>query len=106
MHGFDISRDRIGLDVIHEVGPGGNYLAQEQTLKYCREEHWVPRFINRQRPETWKKEGGKRHGEVVIEKALDILATHQPDRLPDDTLKRLDAIIDKSRPKLTDQLRY
>jgi trimethylamine--corrinoid protein Co-methyltransferase len=104
MRGFDISRDRIGLDVIHEVGPGGNYLAQEQTLKYCREEHWLPRFINRQSPETWQKEGGKRHGKVVAEKALDILAAHQPDRLPGDTLKRLDAIIEKSRPKLTDQL--
>jgi trimethylamine--corrinoid protein Co-methyltransferase len=104
MRGFDISRDRIGLDVIHEVGPGGNYLAQEQTLKYCREEHWLPRFINRQSPETWQKEGGKRYGNVVAEKALDILAVHQPDRLPGDILKRLDAIIEKSRPELTDQL--
>ena len=104
MRGFDISRDRIGLDVIHEVGPGGNYLAQEQTLKYCRQEHWLPRFINRQSPETWQKEGGKRHGKVVAEKALDILAAHQPDRLPDDMLKRLDAIIETSRSKLTGQL--
>jgi trimethylamine--corrinoid protein Co-methyltransferase len=104
MRGFYISKDRIGLDVIHEVGPGGNYLAQEQTLKYCREEHWVPRFINRQSPEDWQKEGAKRYGEVVVEKTLDILAAHQPDRLPDNALKRLDAIIEKSKPKLTDHL--
>jgi len=101
--GFDISKERIGLDVIHEVGPGGNFLAHEQTLRYCREEHWAPRFINRQSPEIWKENGGKRYSQVVIEKALDILATHQPDRLSDDAIERLDGIIEKAAVKLTDK---
>jgi trimethylamine--corrinoid protein Co-methyltransferase len=99
--GFDISEERIGLDVIHEVGPGGNFLAHEQTLKYCREEHWTPRFINRQSPEIWKENGGKRYSQVVVEKALDILATHQPDRLSHDAIERLDGIIEKAADKLT-----
>ena len=98
--GFDISRNRIGLDVIHEVGPGGNFLAHEQTLRYCREEHWAPRFINRQSPEIWKKNGGKRYSEVVVEKALDILATHQPDRLSHGAIKRLDSILEKAADRL------
>ncbi|MBW2178432.1 MAG: trimethylamine methyltransferase family protein, partial [Deltaproteobacteria bacterium] len=97
---FDISKDRIGLDTIHEVGPGGNFLAHEKTLKYCREEHWTPHFINRQSPEIWQKNGGKRYSEVVVEKALDILATHKPDRLPDGAIQRLDAILDKSAERL------
>jgi len=97
--GFDISRERIGLDVIHEMGPGGNFLAHEQTLKYYREEHWTPRFLNRQSPEVWKKKNGKQYGEVVAEKALDILANHQPDRLSDGSIGRLDAIIDPSAAK-------
>ena len=99
--GFDISRERIGLDVIHEVGPGGNFLAHEQTLTYCREEHWTPRFVNRQSPEIWKKNNGKRYSEVVVEKALDILANHQPDRLSHAAIKRLDAIIEKAADGLT-----
>ena len=104
MRGFDISRDRIGLDVIHEVGPGGNFLAHDQTLKYCREEHWIPRFINRQSPETWQKNGGKRYREVVVEKALDILATHKPDRLSDEAIKRLDVIIERAADRLDGRL--
>ncbi len=100
MRGFDISRERIGLDVIHEVGPGGNFLAHDQTLKYCREEHWTPHFINRQSPETWQKMSGRRYREVVVEKALDILSTHKPDRLTDEEIKRLNAIIDKSADRL------
>jgi len=101
MRGFDMSGDRIGLDVIHEIGPGGNYLTHAQTLEFCRKEHWVPRFVNRQSPETWEKNGGKRYSQVLIEKALDILATHQPDRLPAEVVKRLDGIIDDSKDKLT-----
>ena len=99
--GFDISRDRIGLDVIHEVGPGGNFLAHGHTLAYCREEHWVPRFANRRSPEVWQENGGKRYGSVVVEKALDILATHQPERLSPASIKRLDAILEKASDRLS-----
>ncbi len=104
IQGFDISRDRIGLDIIHEVGPGGNYLSHDQTLKYFREEHWTPRFINRQSPEIWQKTGGKRYREKVVEKALDILATHKPDRLSDEAVRRLDSIIEKVAGRLSDKL--
>jgi len=100
MRGFDISSDRIGLDVIDQIGPGGNFLAHAKTLEYLREEHWTPKFINRQSPETWQKDGGKRYREVVMEKALDILATHKPDRLPDEVIEKLDAIIDNSADRL------
>ncbi len=98
--GFEISRNRIGLDVIHEVGPGGNFLAHGQTLKYCREEHWTPHFVNRQSPEIWKKNGGKRYSEVVVEKALEILANHKPERLSHGSIERLDAIVDKAADRL------
>ena len=98
--GFDISRERIGLDVIHEVGPGGNFLAHGQTLKYCREEHWTPHFLNRQSPEIWKKNNGKRYNEIVVEKALDILANHHPDRLSPATIERIDDIMEKAADKL------
>jgi trimethylamine--corrinoid protein Co-methyltransferase len=103
MSGFDTSRERIGLDVIHEIGPGGHFLSHEQTLKYCREEHWSPQLINRQSPETWQKMGGRRYGDVVVEKALNILTTHHPDRLSHTAIKRLDDIVEKAADKLVDK---
>lgn len=101
--GFDISKDRIGLDVIHEVGPGGNFLAHEHTLKYLREEHWAPKLLNRQSPEIWQQESGKRYGEVVVEKTLEILATHAPGRLPGEAVQRLDSILEKAAEELADE---
>lgn len=101
MRGFDISRERIGLDIIHEVGPGGNFLTEDQTFKFFREEHWNPKFMDRQDPETWQKNGSKRYSERVIEKTLRILDSHQPDRLPHEIVKRLDDIIQKAKGKLS-----
>jgi trimethylamine--corrinoid protein Co-methyltransferase len=101
--GFDISKDRIGLDVIHEVGPGGNFLAHEHTLKYLREEHWAPKLLNRQSPEIWQQESGKRYAEVVVEKTLEILATHAPGRLPGEAVQRLDSILEKAAEELADE---
>ncbi len=103
MRGFELSRDRIGLDVIREIGPGGNFLSHARTLKYFREEHWTPRFLNRQSPEAWQKSGGKRYGEVLVEKTLDILATHESDGLSDASIKRLDSILEKAAGSLAEK---
>lgn len=36
--GILLGEERIPLDVIHDVGHGGQYLLEEHTLEYCREE--------------------------------------------------------------------
>ncbi|MBW2592579.1 MAG: trimethylamine methyltransferase family protein [Deltaproteobacteria bacterium] len=70
MKGFDISSERLGLDVIDEIGPGGNFLSHEHTLKYFREEHWVPQQINRQNPEAWLQKGGDGTARLLSKKHL------------------------------------
>jgi len=104
LRGFEISPERIGLDVIQAVGPGGNFLSDAQTLRFFREEHWRPQFINRQNPENWRKDGGKSYRERVTAQALHILATHQPERLPAPVVQRLDDIIAKAEETLSGKL--
>ena len=99
--GFDMSAEHIGLDVIDKVGPGGNYLAEKHTQKHFRQEHWVNQFINRQNPESWVQSGSKDFGEVVTEKARDILKNHKPDGLSDSVSKELDAMIESNRESLS-----
>lgn len=96
IRGFDISRDRIGMEVIRHVGPGGNFLGEEQTLRLHKEEHWRPRFLNRDNPETWMSKGSKRYGEIVTQKAIEILETHRPEPLPDDVRRAIDVIVKKA----------
>lgn len=103
IRGFDMSRDRIGMDVIRQVSPGGNFLAEDQTLRLHRQEHWRPRFLNRDNPETWMKKGSKTYGEIVTQKAIEILETHKPEPLPDDVCQILDEIAKKAEKALAEK---
>jgi len=103
IRGFDISRDRIGMEVIRQVGPGGNFITEEQTLRFHREEHWRPKFLNRDDPETWMKKGSKSYGEIVTQKAIEILETHKPEPLPEGIHRIIDEITTNAEKTLVDK---
>ncbi len=90
--GFDISADCMGLDVIHEVGPGGTFLTHEHTAKHMRREQWQPMARYRNDYANWEKEGCKTYGEVVTQKAREILDTYEPETLPEHVLNALSDI--------------
>jgi len=99
--GFDLGEDRLGMEMIRRVGPGGNFLAEEHTLRFYREEHWQPKFSNRNSPELWQMKGGKSYGEIVTQKAREILRTYKPEPLPDSVLRSLSQIAAKAEAELT-----
>jgi trimethylamine--corrinoid protein Co-methyltransferase len=45
MEGIDTSADKLALDVIETVGPGGHFLAQKHTRKKIRE-IWIPELTH------------------------------------------------------------
>jgi len=98
--GFELSDDRIGMEMIRRVGPGGNFLAEEHTLQFYREEHWQPKFSNRESPEVWQMKGGKNYGEIVTEETREILRTHKPEPLSDSVLRRLSQIAARAEAEL------
>lgn len=93
IRGFDITRDKMALDVIAQVGPGGHYLAERHTVKNFREEFWRPRQVNRDNPHAWIEGGSRRYGERVTDKARTILKSHQPEPLHDEVSRELDRIV-------------
>jgi len=102
IRGFDIGPDWIGMDVIREVGPGGNFLATVQTLELHRKEHWRPILANRDNLDRWMRKGSKTFGEIATEKAVQILETHKPEPLPDDVQQAIEAIREKAERILAD----
>lgn len=44
LKGIPTGEDRVPFDVIDEVGHGGQYLLEEHTLDYCREEPCLPKI--------------------------------------------------------------
>lgn len=94
--GFTISREKMALDVIARVGPSGNYLAEKHTARNFREEFWRPKHLNRETPEGWLEQGATRYGERVTAQARAILATHRPEPLAPEIVRRLDAIAQRA----------
>ncbi len=100
MRGFSLDTEHLALDLIEQVGPGGNYLAQMHTVKHCRTECWTPHNLNRMNPESWTQAGAKSYETVVNARALDILKSHQPQALPAAVIKALTAIYQQAEHNL------
>lgn len=100
IRGFDISRETIGFDVIQEVGPGGNYMTTTHTLKHFQRELWRPKMVNRDAPETWARNGRKSYGEILTQKALEVLETHRPEPLAVEVSRAIHGVIEKAEKAL------
>jgi hypothetical protein len=48
MRGFEASNDALALNLIDQVGPGGEFMSQDVTAKRCRAEIWNPTLLDRQ----------------------------------------------------------
>jgi trimethylamine--corrinoid protein Co-methyltransferase len=79
MEGLEVNEKTLALDVIREVGPGGNFLTHEHTLKNMRE-LWLSTLMDRRPYAEWEEKGdGAR--DWAREKVKNILATHNPEPL-------------------------
>jgi trimethylamine--corrinoid protein Co-methyltransferase len=98
--GIEVNDETLALDLIHKIGPGGNYLASKHTLKYLEKEHYLPEISDRRSYETWKKAGSKTVVEVAREKAKEILEKHQPTPLERDIQKEIGQILKRAGKEL------
>ena len=82
MGGFSLDAESLALDVIHQVGPGGDFLTAKHTLRHFRE-LWQPMLWDRQRADAWSAAGSKRLGERLRDKTISLMESHHPEPLPD-----------------------
>lgn len=89
--GIEVNDETLALDVIREIGPGGNYLGHYHTRKHMRE-RWRPTIMDRRPYETWEqmKDGAK---EWARDKAQKILNEYNPDGLDPKVDKELHQLI-------------
>ncbi|MDR1531405.1 MAG: trimethylamine methyltransferase family protein [Clostridiales bacterium] len=59
LDGFEADEDAIAEELIKEVGIGGNFLAEEHTVRYLRQNWWDSRLFGRQGFDRWKEAGAK-----------------------------------------------
>ena len=95
MGGVSLDAESLALDVIHSVGPGGEFISTDHTMEHFRE-FWEPTLFNRKRVEDWVAAGSKRLGERLREKTVAILDEHEPEPLSEDVCQEIESILQGS----------
>ena len=71
--GVALDAESLALDVIHAVGPGGDFLSTDHTMAHFRA-FWEPTLWARERADDWIAAGERRLGERLRERTLDLMA--------------------------------
>lgn len=91
--GIPVDEETLALDVVKQVGIGGNYLGQRHTRRHMRSV-WRPRLLDRTPWDAWLATGALESPELAEAAAAELLATHEVPPLRPDTdtaLERLAA---------------
>jgi trimethylamine--corrinoid protein Co-methyltransferase len=89
---FEVNDETLALDVIAELGPDGDFLQTEHTLRHYRE-RWYPVLFERASYETWHGAGAKTSVKRAAEMVNRFLAEHRPEPLPEKVRGKIRGII-------------
>ena len=103
LRGIPVTPETIALDVMREVGPGGHFMEHDHTYKRFKEEIWRPKLIDRQNWENWNLAGGKRYGERVHDRVIEILETETDPLLDDAMFKEMRRICELADARHKDE---
>ena len=99
--GIPITEEELALDVIHEVGPEGNFLGEEHTLENYGK-NWRPGTLSRENWTAFENSGKKDYGDRANQAVRDILAKGVKHPLLEKVQKRLEEIMEEAREKLAE----
>jgi len=88
LHGIDTSEDAWALDAIERIGPGGNYMMDEHTLRWMRaEEIYYSDIVNRE---------GER-GQSMLERAhakVEMILTQHEPSVSEETVQEIERYVE------------
>ena len=91
--GVEVTPETLAVDVVRDVGPGGDFLSHRATARQVRKAQWRPTILNRQGRARWLEEGAPDLREHARRKALRLLAEHEPAPLDAAVAARIDALV-------------
>lgn len=91
--GVPVDDELLGVDDVATVGPFGDFLSLDATLKFMRGQS-QPRLMDRRVREDWVASGATDLHQRATQEARRILQTHTPASLPDSVLLEIRGIVD------------
>jgi trimethylamine--corrinoid protein Co-methyltransferase len=89
IRGIEVNDELMAVDLIKQVGIGGNFLGQKHTMEHIIGEQVQADLIDRRMRGGWEKRGGRDLHQSSVERAKEILKTHQPKQLEGDLAEEL-----------------
>lgn len=95
--GENITEERLAVDLISEVGPGGEYLTHEHTFRNFRSEFYQPIIEERSNFGNWQKNGALSIDKKANAKWKEILDNYTEPGLPGDVERDLRRFVDRMK---------
>jgi trimethylamine--corrinoid protein Co-methyltransferase len=103
MRGIEVSPATLALEVIDEVGPGGDFLSTTHTLKNFRSV-WQPTLLDRHSHHGWVEAGRPNMIRTAREVAIEAIGSHIPEALPEALQKELREIVERADRLASEQV--
>jgi len=101
LRGVVLDEEKLALDVINRVGPGGNFLTDTHTKQHYVMEHFLPQVFDRKPREVWEQAGGRDVVAASREIVTKITREHEPTPLDKDVVKEMDYILRDAKKHFT-----
>jgi trimethylamine--corrinoid protein Co-methyltransferase len=91
--GMPVDDEQMAVEDIAAVGPFGDFLSLDATLKHMRTLS-QPRYLDRRVREDWEERGGSDLHERARAAALEMIESHKPEPLDPDAARQIRAIVE------------
>jgi len=93
--GIPVTDEALALDVMREAAPKGHFLGNPHTRRLVRTTQWRPKLFNRLGWNRWKETGATSLQERALGRLEQLLESHEPPALPDETLRAMQERVDR-----------
>jgi trimethylamine--corrinoid protein Co-methyltransferase len=98
--GLEVDDTALILDLIDQVGPGGEFISLRETARGLRKEVWISKLMDRQPWDSWQAAGARSMQDRVRERLRMILANHQPPPLPEGAAAEIEKTLQAAESSL------
>ncbi|MCP3943035.1 MAG: trimethylamine methyltransferase [Desulfobacteraceae bacterium] len=98
-----LTDESIDIDMIKQVGIGGQYLTHFKTFQLCRTEFFMPAIMSRQNLNAWTKGGKKRVDQATEDKVSQRLAAYEKPEIDPGIEKLLINYVEKRKKSIKEK---
>ena len=100
--GVEVNQETLALDVIDQLGPTGNYLEHEHTIRHYREPFYS-KLADKSPFAVWQKKGSTTMEARAAKQVDAILAKHKPQPLSADIQEAIRAVVRREQAWINEQ---